>query len=316
VLVAAAGEEVLGSLLLGPWTELESSRHVLEVKGLAVDPARRGEGIGAALLDAAIGRARERDARRLVLRVLSGNAAARRLYESRGFGLEGARREAFLLEGAYVDDLMMGLDLRGPEVAARSRSVTAAGIDVGGRRKGFHGCAIRGDEIVAGPERLPDVASAVEWVAALDPAVVALDSPKTCALPGESSRPDERELARAVCGIRWTPERSRLAGNPYYEWVEHGLELYAALAAAGIDGDRQIEVFPTAAWTIWAGPRAGRPRSEWSASSLATLGLAGVPRRHLSQDDRDAVAAALVARLQTEGRTRAFGEIIVPAGPL
>ena len=111
VLVAVDGDEVLGSLLLGPWTSLESSRHVLEVKGLAVDPARQGEGVGSALLDAAIARAREQGMRRLVLRVLSGNAPARRLYESRGFEVEGARREAFLLEGAYVDDLMMGLDL-------------------------------------------------------------------------------------------------------------------------------------------------------------------------------------------------------------
>jgi len=81
------------------------------VKGLAVDPARQGEGIGAALLDEAVARARERGMRRLVLRVLSGNVAARHLYESRGFELEGRRREAFLLDGAYVDDLMMGLDL-------------------------------------------------------------------------------------------------------------------------------------------------------------------------------------------------------------
>jgi RimJ/RimL family protein N-acetyltransferase len=111
VLVAVDGGEVLGSLLLGPWTDLESSRHVLEVKGLAVDPAHQGEGIGAALLDAAIARARGLGVRRLVLRVLSGNAAARRLYESRGFEVEGRVREAFLLEGAYVDDLTMGLDL-------------------------------------------------------------------------------------------------------------------------------------------------------------------------------------------------------------
>jgi predicted nuclease with RNAse H fold len=194
--------------------------------------------------------------------------------------------------------------------------VTAVGIDVGGRRKGFHGCALRGNRVVAGPERLPDVASAIEWVVALGPGVVALDSPKTCAPAGESSRADERELARAICGIRWTPERSRLAGNPYYEWVEHGLELYDALAGAGIDRDALIEVFPTAAWTVLAGPREGRRRSEWSAEALADLGLAGLPSRHLSQDDRDAVAAALVARLQAEGRARAFGEIIVPAGPL
>jgi ribosomal protein S18 acetylase RimI-like enzyme len=112
VLVAVDREEVLGSLLLGPWTDLESSRHVVEVKGLAVDPARQGERVGAALLDAGIAVARERGARRLVLRVLSGNAGARHLYESRGFKLEGAVREAFLLEGAYVDDLTLGLDLR------------------------------------------------------------------------------------------------------------------------------------------------------------------------------------------------------------
>jgi RimJ/RimL family protein N-acetyltransferase len=111
VLVAVDGADVIGSLLLGPWTELESSRHVLEVKGLAVDPARQGEGVGAALLDAAIARALEGGTRRLVLRVLSGNIGARRLYEGRGFRIEGARREAFLLDGAYVDDLMMGLDL-------------------------------------------------------------------------------------------------------------------------------------------------------------------------------------------------------------
>jgi ribosomal protein S18 acetylase RimI-like enzyme len=113
VLVAVDLDAVLGSLLLGPWTELESSRHVLEVKGLAVDPARQGERVGGALVDAAIAAARGRRMRRLVLRVLSGNEAARHLYESRGFELEGGRREAFLLEGAYVDDLMMGLDLTG-----------------------------------------------------------------------------------------------------------------------------------------------------------------------------------------------------------
>jgi predicted nuclease with RNAse H fold len=192
--------------------------------------------------------------------------------------------------------------------------MTAVGIDIGGRRKGFHACAVRGREVIAGPARLADVATAVAWVTAHEPTVVALDSPRSCAPPGESSRADERALNREVCAIRWTPERSRLAGNPYYEWVEHGLELDAALAAAGIAPERLIEVFPTAAWTIWAGPRAGRPRGAWSAAALADLGLAGLPDRRLSQDDRDAVAAALVAELHTEGRTRAFGEIIVPAG--
>lgn len=192
----------------------------------------------------------------------------------------------------------------------------AVGVDVGGRRKGFHGCALRGDEVVGGPERLPGVESAVAWIEARRPDIVSLDSPKTCAPAGESSRQDERELNASVCGIRWTPDESRLAGNPYYEWVEHGLELYAALAQAGIARERLIEVFPTAAWTRLYGPREERSRAKWSAAALAGLGLSGLPSRRLGQDDRDAVAAALVARLHAEGRTRAFGEIIVPAGPL
>ncbi|HEY0278876.1 MAG TPA: hypothetical protein VGC32_11485 [Solirubrobacterales bacterium] len=194
--------------------------------------------------------------------------------------------------------------------------MTAVGIDVGGRRKGFHGCAVRGEAIVAGPRRLADIPAAVAWVVDLDPAVVALDSPRDPAPPGASSRADEQQLARAVCGIRWTPERSRLAGNPYYEWVEHGLELYAALESAGVAPDRLVETFPTAAWTIWAGPRGKAPRSEWSAAALADLGLAGLPDRRLSQDDRDAIAAAAVARLHAEGMTTAYGEIVTPAAHL
>ena len=40
-----------------------------------------------------------------MLRVLSTNPDARRLYERHGFVVEGAYREAFLIEGAYVDDV-------------------------------------------------------------------------------------------------------------------------------------------------------------------------------------------------------------------
>jgi ribosomal protein S18 acetylase RimI-like enzyme len=111
VIVAVDGEALVGYLILGPWTELESARHVLLINGLAVDPERQGKGIGAMLLDAGIARARREGARRLLLRVLSTNEGARRLYERHGFETEGVLRESFLLEGAYVDDLFMALDL-------------------------------------------------------------------------------------------------------------------------------------------------------------------------------------------------------------
>jgi ribosomal protein S18 acetylase RimI-like enzyme len=111
VLVAVDGSELVGSLVLGSWLPLASSRHLLEIKGLSVDPARQGEGIGTLLLDAAVARARATGRRRLLLRVLSTNPGARRLYERHGFTVEGTHREAFLIDGAYVDDIAMALDL-------------------------------------------------------------------------------------------------------------------------------------------------------------------------------------------------------------
>jgi ribosomal protein S18 acetylase RimI-like enzyme len=81
------------------------------VTGLSVAEEFRRRGVGRALLDAAIREATARGARRLTLRVLAPNEPARRLYESAGFVVEGVQRELFLLEGAYVDDILMTLDL-------------------------------------------------------------------------------------------------------------------------------------------------------------------------------------------------------------
>jgi predicted nuclease with RNAse H fold len=193
--------------------------------------------------------------------------------------------------------------------------MSVVGIDVGGRKKGFHGCAIEGGAVVAGPTRLRTVAEAVEWVAARAPTTVARESPREPAAAGESSRRDEREfLAAGICHIRWTPERRKLRG-PYYEWVLHGLELYAGLEQAVPAADL-IEVFPTAAWTMWSGPKGAASRGSWSGAALDSLGLAGLSARRLDQDDRDAVAAALVAHLHERGETAAYGRIIVPARPL
>jgi len=107
VLVAAVGDAVAGYVMLGPASPLVSNGHVLEIKGLAVDPAHQGRGIGRLLMDAAVNAASVRGARKLTLRVLGPNAIARALYESCGFEVEGIRREEFLLDGRYVDDVVM-----------------------------------------------------------------------------------------------------------------------------------------------------------------------------------------------------------------
>lgn len=189
-----------------------------------------------------------------------------------------------------------------------------AGVDVGGRSKGFHGAVAHAGCIAVGPEQLATPTEAVEWLRSSSPAVVAVDSPRACAPVGERSRPGEREFARAkICGIRWTPEEARVRGNPYYEWVENGLELYELLRAdAAAEGWEAVECFPTASWTVWAGRRRKRSRAAWTNAALNDLDLTGLPPRRLNQDDRDAIAAALTARAYDRGDTREFDEIVVP----
>ncbi len=111
VLVAVVEGAIAGYVRLGRPNELAASDHVRMIKGIAVADAFRRQGVGGALLDAAVAEARARGARRLTLHVLGPNEAARRLYESAGFVVEGVQRDEFLLEGRYVDDVLMALDL-------------------------------------------------------------------------------------------------------------------------------------------------------------------------------------------------------------
>ncbi|MGW7265435.1 N-acetyltransferase family protein [Streptomyces sp. NPDC054842] len=107
-LVAELGGQVVGYIRLGFPTPLACNSHVRQIQGLVVAEEARGAGVGRALLRAARDEARRQGARRITLRVLGHNTPARKLYESEGFAVEGILPEEFLLEGAYVDDVMMG----------------------------------------------------------------------------------------------------------------------------------------------------------------------------------------------------------------
>ncbi|MET7441759.1 N-acetyltransferase family protein [Streptomyces sp. NPDC004082] len=107
-LVAELGGQVVGYIRLGFPTPLACNSHVRQIQGLVVAEEARGAGVGRALLRAAQDEARRQGARRITLRVLGHNTPARRLYESEGFAVEGVLPEEFLLEGGYVDDVMMG----------------------------------------------------------------------------------------------------------------------------------------------------------------------------------------------------------------
>jgi ribosomal protein S18 acetylase RimI-like enzyme len=106
VLVAELDGAVVGYVKLRRPTALSAHRHVLQVGGLAVDPAVQRRGVGRVLVVAAI-----EEARRLTLHVLATNHGARALYAHCGFAVEGVRRGEFLLEGEYVDDVLMTVAL-------------------------------------------------------------------------------------------------------------------------------------------------------------------------------------------------------------
>ena len=102
---------IAGYVRIGAALPIPASDHVLEVKGLLVDPAYRGHGMAKALMFAAIRQAKEAGARKLTLRVLGNNAPAQSVYEACGFRVEGRITDFFFLDGRYVDDVVMALSL-------------------------------------------------------------------------------------------------------------------------------------------------------------------------------------------------------------
>ena len=87
VLVAQVGGHVVGFLALSLIPGLSGLRALID--DLAVDPAYRRQGIGAALVEAAIQRANHRGATHLLVDTSKGDAAARDFYQACGFEAGG-----------------------------------------------------------------------------------------------------------------------------------------------------------------------------------------------------------------------------------
>lgn len=111
VLVAEVDDAVVGYAKLSQSLMIPSHDHVLTLTGLAVEPQRQRNGAGRRLVEAAIEEAQARGAHKLSLRVLGPNTSARLLYEACGFVVEGILRAEFLLNGGYVDDVLMARQL-------------------------------------------------------------------------------------------------------------------------------------------------------------------------------------------------------------
>ncbi|GHJ93627.1 N-acetyltransferase [Streptomyces sp. NE5-10] len=110
-LVAERAGLLLGYVRVGRPTPLDCNAHVRQIQGLAVADEARGQGVGRALLRAALAKARADGATRITLRVLGHNVPARALYEAEGFAVEGVLPGEFVLGGRPVDDVLMGRPL-------------------------------------------------------------------------------------------------------------------------------------------------------------------------------------------------------------
>ena len=87
-----------------------ASRHVADL-GLMVAQSHRRQGVGRALLRAAVDWARQQDVQKLELHVFPHNEAAIALYEQFGFVREGYRRRHYRRGDDFVDAILMAYEV-------------------------------------------------------------------------------------------------------------------------------------------------------------------------------------------------------------
>ena len=104
--VAVARCQIVGML------HVEGSRHGFGELGMLVDRDWRGRGVGSALVQAAVSRARGQGLHKLCLEVFAHNTAAIALYRRSGFVEEGRRADQYRrASGELWDSVVMGLAL-------------------------------------------------------------------------------------------------------------------------------------------------------------------------------------------------------------
>ena len=106
VLVAVDGDQVVGWASLNVFNPRPAYDHVADFS-VYVARERRGTGVGTHLLEALEERARAIGYHKLVLAALHHNAAGVRLYTKRGFRTVGVYYEQCLLDGRWVDVIIM-----------------------------------------------------------------------------------------------------------------------------------------------------------------------------------------------------------------
>ncbi len=205
-------------------------------------------------------------------------------------------------------------------------SVTVAGIDIGGCRKGCHLVILRGHEVVCtinsrDPEYL------VRQCNDFGAEVIGIDSPCRWGKP-DAGRRAERAFARERIFCFATPTRERAEANRsgFYGWMFNGEQVYQALAATHpllteeryAGGKVCFETFPHAITCAMLGTDVASAKQK-RVQRRQLLDDVGIDTRLLkSIDALDAALCALTAGCLRLGQTKAYGDadggyIFVPA---
>lgn len=106
VIVAEDGGRVIGWGSLNQFNPREAYRHVADFS-IYIERAYRGKGVGKMLLARLIELAREQRYHKMVLSAFPSNSGGMALYERMGFRRVGVYKEQGMLDGRWVDTIVM-----------------------------------------------------------------------------------------------------------------------------------------------------------------------------------------------------------------
>lgn len=195
-----------------------------------------------------------------------------------------------------------------------------AGVDVGGKKKGFHVATLQGNTIVS-IERLGDPSLVARHCREMNCVSVAVDAPCGWSCEGRS-REAERALLRHGIRAYNVPAKNLAQLDGFHAWMLQGEALYVALQPhfplwSPPEGSSEalpskhrfcFETFPHAITCALLG-RIVRGADK-AADRRAALAVAGIqlPQWQLTQDDIDACLCALAAQIVFGGDLQAFGK--------
>lgn len=195
-------------------------------------------------------------------------------------------------------------------------SAVVAGIDVGGRKKGFHLVILRGRKVLCSVNSgCPEIL--VRQCNDLGAQIVGIDSPCRWGKPG-SGRIAERALAKKRIFSFSTPTLESAQANPsgFYNWMLNGVRVYEAFAATHplltdsnySGGNVCFETFPHAITCAMLGSHLASAKKK-RIQRRKLLDDVGVDTNCLkSVDDLDAALCALTAVFLKQGQTKAYGD--------